>query len=467
MTNNPTAPQILTLARCVGYKDGWPLAQELAENDPLRLAIEKELASPYHRQLIAVTASAFHLLGNQTKRLVLLLSDQDGGFAKTGLYWDQSEGRVSKGKVEQAKRSPIFAPDQAYVELVLDQDRVDQGALHIFGHELAHVLMDLVIPQYPKGKSVKQHVSMGITDYFMAFYEGWGICFESFAHDHMDKYKKATRDLYSPDRDQVNKWHSYVDAELRLRCVQQNQYIYQKARPASWHEDLPLTEKILLEHTSPLFDCTRVRNAQELLSSEGVMATIFYRLCMDTDLKNSAMPKEVQQAFGLDTRKTPLAPLENILLKHVWIFWQIKDQVVDEQSPVFPFIKAWSTWFPEDKATLIHLFLQTTVGRTVTDDLASLHEQIGHHGLMGHVDDLRQGIGSYRKRLETIEKEVMIDWTLLDQNVGQEDWVQCPDTQIPTCLWIPDQTQALWVNRHTATPTEQELIEKTKVEGQL
>ena len=95
----------------------------------------------------------------------MFLSKTEGGFPRQGFILKEGEQTTEY-------------PDLFFVDLVLDEKRLAQGELDIYSHELGHVMMlNIMGDEIPDQRSTKQHVSMGITDYSIAFFEGWGIHF--------------------------------------------------------------------------------------------------------------------------------------------------------------------------------------------------------------------------------------------------------------------------------------------------
>ncbi len=253
-------------------------------NSDLAGKILAELGLPYHETVIKLNQCSRNIAGDVDGPNVLFLSQNDGGFPRHGLSIER-EGIITE------------YPKFNYVDLVLNEQRLDMGGLDIYSHELGHVMMMNIWPDFPKGKSTKQHVSMGITDYNTAFFEGWGIHFQRLGYDRVKKYSDEFHDSFSYSRATGGMWHSNLDKELRLNAVLQNKYIHQKLLPRLDTSEMGLEELILLEHTSPHFDGTRLKNAQQMLSCEGVLATLFYRINNNKKLQNGYKDKGFYERF--------------------------------------------------------------------------------------------------------------------------------------------------------------------------
>lgn len=84
-------------------------------------------------------------------------------------------------------------------------------------------------------------------------------------------------------------------------------------------------ELILLEHTSPVFDKTRLKNAQQMLSCEGVLATLFYRINTNKILQDNYLEESFYNQFLLGPipegtePKEFFTPKENVFLKNFYV----------------------------------------------------------------------------------------------------------------------------------------------------
>jgi len=199
-------------------KGELPIGERLPAGDPLAAKILAELRLPFHHSVIKLSQCSRNLAGRKSGPNVLFLSTNEGGFPRHGLAIRDGNGIRDY-------------PDLNYVDLVIDEKRLAAGELSIYSHELGHVMMMNIGPGLPERQSVKQHVSMGVTDDTMAFNEGWGEHFQRLAYAAVPKYAKAFADAFDGRRGARTLWHSLVDEELRIDGVLQNLYILQKALP--------------------------------------------------------------------------------------------------------------------------------------------------------------------------------------------------------------------------------------------
>jgi len=441
----PDPGEEICIVKAAGKSGGLLLGKKLNKDNPLAKKIQEQLDYPYHRSMIKLSQCARNLAADREGPNVLFLSQTEGGFPRQGLVLSQKE------KTEKY-------PDLYYVDLVLDEERVTQGQLDIYSHELGHVMMlNIMGDEIPDSRSTKQHVSMGITDYSIAFFEGWGIQFQRLAFDNIPFYRKTYWAALDYSRSFARAWHSNIDQSLRLNGIMENSYIHCKLLPEVDEASLDLEELILLEHTSPLFDRTRLRNAQQMLSCEGVLATLFYRINTNPILQNNYLENAFYNRYLLrpmpaDTSaKDIFTPLENILLKNFYVWDRIRTRLNSESSIPIEFIQEWVHSFPEDKEEILRLFIMTTVGKTVTQDLSKTYESLSYYGMIGNYQRYRELSAQFRNGASSLIQKVLKGELSLDANVGPQIWVENKDFLIRTTLWDPENKRPLSINLNTAS----------------
>ncbi len=431
-------------------KEGKLLAgKELPASDPLAAAARRELAIPYHASLIKLDQCSRNLAGDSSGPNILFLSQTEGGFPRTGIQLTTLDGKVET------------YPHLNYVDLVLSRDRIENGEMDIYSHELGHVMMNNLLQGFwdaADGRtSPKQHVSMGVTDYFTAFYEGWGIHFQRLAYDRIPKYQDLYTNSHYYDRAPGFSWHSNIDTELRIRGVLQNVYIYRKLLPQGIDSSrLDAEEMILLEHTSPLFDPTRIKNGQEMMSCEGVIATLFYHIQNNPALQKRYAPKEFYNRFLLEPLPDSFSPdeffspEENLVLKCFWV-WHVLERKGSAEPPMISFIEQWGREFPEDKEELLSVFTALTRGRTISNQLAELSQRIQLVGQIGDYGTFRSLLPEYREIFSRIVAQALENPNSLIANIGPELWVTHPDFKIRAVLWSEEPLRPLAVNINAAS----------------
>ena len=421
------------------------MGEKLAKDDPLSKKILEQLDFPFHQSVIKLSQCARNLAADAKGPNVLFLSETEGGFPRQGLVLKE------KGKVE---KYPVLY----YVDLVLDEQRVARGDLDIYSHELGHVMMlNVMGDEIPEGRSTKQHVSMGITDYSIAFFEGWGIHFQRLAFENVPFYQDCYRESLDYSRSYARAWHSNIDQGLRLNGVLENTYIHRKLLPERDLASLDLEELILLEHTSPLFDSTRLRNAQQMLSSEGVLATLFYRINTNKVLQNNFRENAFYNRFLLrpipagTTPQEIFTPLENVFLKDFYVWEKMKGRLNLESLIPIEFIQEWGRSFPEDREEILKLFIMTTVGETVTQELGKTYEAMSYYGLIGDYQNYRRLADKFKAETSALIQDTLKEEAKLDAKVGPQIWVENKGFLIRTALWNPEDKKPLSINLNTAS----------------
>lgn len=415
-----------------------------------------DLEMPFNRQMIRMSQCARNLTGNSDGPNLLFVSKNEGGFPRKGIWLTEADG------------SEVHYPDLQFVDLVLDKNRIERGDLSIYTHELGHVMMGLILDESLESlkldRSPKQHVSMGVTDYITAFSEGWGVHFQRLAYDGTEKYRKVFDDKFTPDRSMSLVWHSGMDEALRLQYVKDNGYIYEKFVQSGVDQDtLTQEQNILLEHTSPAFDHTRIKNAQQMLSCEGVVATLFYQVNSDKTLAENYLPPEFYAPFLIrplpsDVKPEQVfSPLENMMLKNFRV-WKNMTESGIKGNPFMAWLDEWCRQFPGDREEILKLFIQITKGVTIAPDLARLSEKISYFGQVGDYQTFKGLLPVYQELLKKLTQQVLTDPAQLTVNIGPELWVTSRKVKIRYALWMPEPKMPLSVNLNSAGLSEIEVF---------
>ncbi|MEG0306644.1 MAG: hypothetical protein RR636_01790 [Clostridium sp.] len=440
----PNPNEKICIAKCKGDNDNIPRVEKLSKISPLYKKIIEELEFPFHQSLIKLNQCTRNLMKDTIGPNVLFLSNTEGGFANCGL------------NLIEADKSDYY-PHLNYVDLLIDEESLNNGNLKIFSHELGHVMMANIFKNFPSSNSSKQHVSMGVTDYFMAFSEGWAIHFEKLSYDFITHYKELNNLKYSYDRDIYKLWQCEADSELRLNGVLCNTYIHSKLLPATDKLKLSIADTIILEHTSTIFDKTKLKNSQEMLSCEGVIATLFYRISTNKILQNNYLPVHFYNNFLISNIndksdiKELFTPFENIMLKTFWTWYKIKDDLNETSVPFIEFIKMWCECFPQDKQELLKLFISTTVGKTISNDLSDIYEKAAYNGMIGNMNVFIKDLNEYKKTFNNLCHMVENGDIAIDKNIGKEIWIENAHIKIPKYFWLDEEMIPLNVNLNTVS----------------
>lgn len=417
------------------------------EGNKLAERIRKELDLPFHRSVIKLAQCSRNFAGDGVGPNVLFLSLNEGGFPRHGLALKEGE------KITEY-------PNLNFVDLVMNEPRLDAGGLQIFSHELGHVMMMNLWVNFPQARSSKQHASMGVTDYAVAFFEGWGEHFQRLAFDQIPFYQAAFQESYEYHRSTGTLWHSNLDRELRLFGVLQNTYIHRKRLPAVDLGQMSLEELIALDHASPLFDRCSLKNAQEMLSCEGVIATLFYRINSDKILQNHYLEKAFYERFLLSPMPEGVkaqdlfTPFENVILKNFLVWRNLSGRVTEKDDIFLAYIREWCRSFPEDREEILKLFVLTTVGKTVSNELGDIYEKMAYYGMVGNMREFLKSGEGFNASFRKLYKALLCGARSLDANVGPQIWVENKKLFISNPLWGTGPKKPLRINLNTASEFE-------------
>lgn len=433
----------ISIVKGKGHYNHMPFGDEISESNLLYDEIIRELNFDFHQCVIRLNQCSRNFIKDTDGCNVLYLSDTDGGYPR-------------KGVAVQTNDEIKEYPNLRYVDLMINEKNVKQGKLSIFSHELGHVMMENIWPSFPVGKSVKPHASMAVTDYFLAFYEGFGEHFQRLVYDNVAYYNKLQREQEGFKDDISKLWHSKTDKDLRLTAVLNNQYIHKKLLPSLDTSSMEIQELIVLEHLSPIFDRIKLKNAQEMLSCEGVIATLFYRINTNKDIRYNYACKDFYNNFLID--KIPddtdirdiFNPFENVILKNFYVWSKLKDKINDDSIIFIHFIEEWINCFPEDRGVLIKIFISTTIGKTITNNLAKLYEKTAYYGLIGDMKNYLESSNSYNALLDSICEQAIGGKINLRQNIGEEFWIINKNFKMKPWMYIEEEVP-LTVNVNTAS----------------
>ena len=395
--------------------------------------IMNELSIPYFMSMIKLFQLSRNLCKSSYGPNVLYLSDNEGCFPRTGIYIKGVSGYD-------------YYKNLNYVDLVLDEDRVLQGDLYIYTHELAHTIIKNIMPDFPQGKSSIPHFSQCITDYFTAFYEGFAESFERTTCNEIKNFKEIINKKFDFNNNFIKLWICEYDENLRYEGVLKNSFIYNKLLPNMG--SFTTLEKLLLEQTSHNFDLTSLKTGTEMLSCEGVVATLFYNIINDKVLQNNYISSNIYNKFLLKPLlnnmdiSTLITPYENVIIKILYVMHNMKSQIKDDSIIFIDFIKAWCCLFKEDSERLINIFINLTIGKTIINDPGILYEKIAFTGMLGDVQNISRLIKEYKNSIKIVCDKVLNNELTLDNNLLKEYWVQNGSLNAPQ-IFYPSNSQNL------------------------
>lgn len=294
---------------------------------------------------------------------ILVLSDNQGGFPRFGLYADSAQ------------------PAAAYIDLHRRSEPAGRfGAIdQIFPHELLHVIVHDLAGAPPEGSATQVHAIGVQTDRITAFNEGFAEHGQVMAIDDPDaapetralggneslrsnafarfeEYRRAlaARVRVAP-RAQMTfpLWFSRGEQVLRYHAVRENLYAREPDVPRRLYTSGRAYDVYLLENTLPGRPGAPSRSVGRLLATEGAVAALCYGLVKDGSIQHAYRDDSFYRPFGV-TREA-IDPLDNAYLK---LFAAIRIGGYDAARTV----DAYAMLFPDERRAV-----EAVVGRVFPD----------------------------------------------------------------------------------------------------
>jgi DNA uptake protein ComE-like DNA-binding protein len=311
----------------------------------------------------------------------LLVSKQHGSFARRGFWFADADNKI------------VWRAD-SYVELGVDKANIEDGSFEeLFAHELGHVVLRRLFPRLPNGLSRNTHSSLAITDYPTAFEEGFAIHFQGLARQLTDNVKLKAFDRGLEFKPFLPYLQSNADRSLRVRGMRDNIFVHRQVPTALQVGDATM-----------LFDLTHFKNGQQMLSSEGVIATLFYHLQLG--------PTDTMSALT-DRYRSLMISLR-----------ALNDQKINASTPVFlNLVRTHTQRLPSLQSRWISTVLNLTYGATASDTVIRDMTMLSALGLEGREEEFSAALKKSRSALTTLTTQVMRSPQRLGAAVGPELWL--------------------------------------------
>jgi hypothetical protein len=282
----------------------------------------------------------------------------------------------------------------AYIDLVVDRQSIEEGSFEeLFAHELAHVILRRLLPKYPAGLARNAHSSLAITDYPTAFDEGFAIHFQGLARHLTENGKLKATDVGLDFKPFLPYWQSNVDRSLRIRGMRDNLFVQQQ---------LPVALQV--SDATSLFDLTHFKNGQQMLASEGVIATLFYHL----QLRTPDTPAKLAERY-----KSLLVSLRNL-----------NGQKLTSATPLFiTLVQAHVQRVPESASLWIPTVLNLTYGATASNGVLRDMTKLAALGQEGRAQEFAAAMKQSRAALASLSEQVTRNPQRLGAAVGPELWL--------------------------------------------
>lgn len=378
----------------------------------------------------------------------LLMSNEEGGFARDGFWLENAKGRRL-----------IHA---GYVDLVVDERTVADGDFdEIFSHELGHLILRTIVGRIPDGPSYTMHMSMAVTDYPTAFDEGFAEQFQPLARDASENpmVRQMMKGAGATDLNLL--WFSRIDQQLRTDGVKRNLFVHRKVLPAAALEPHPDPYRVWLDSvTSPVFLSDELKNGQQMMASEGVIATLFYRIVNDQKLAGHYRPADFYNRF-LPKGEVPgnpqklFSPYQNENLKLFAAMRLLAEKPLDaHRALMIDLVEAYDRLFPDEASAMDTIFLETTYGATASQPLVLAWERAEHDGGTGAIAAFRQSARGAISGLRQAIAQASAGKLKLDANLGPELWLLNDTFEIPPAVWQPERTLPFTFDLNSASVAE-------------
>lgn len=284
---------------------------------------------------------------------VLVLSDNQGGFPRWGLYGEAAQ------------------PHTAYVDLHRRMRPTGaRGVDQIFPHELLHIIVHDLAGAAPEGNASQVHAVAVKTDRITAFNEGFAEHAQVMVLDDPDAAPDTHAAASSaPLRREVGErpfeqyraalvaririlpkaqitfpfWFSGGEQAQRYYAVRDNLFAREPDVPRSLYGRGDAYEAYLLENTLAGAPGGLAKPVPRMLATEGVVASLFYRLVTDAAIQQAYRDAPFYERFG--TTRSEVDPLANAYLK---VFAAIRAGGYDTVR----IIAAYQRLFPDERVVV-------------------------------------------------------------------------------------------------------------------
>ena len=196
-------------------------------------------------------------------------------------------------------------------------------------------------------------------------------------------------------------WLSNLDRAGRIDGVRRNLFVQQQFVPAGSD-----AEAWSRANESTAFDMARLKNGQQMLSSEGVIATLFHRWLVPGEGSRDAIVSRYSQLF----RTMATASARG---------WTMKSD-----TPMFlDLVDRYCADVPADCARIRNLVLDTTYGATADATLPRTTEAMAERGRIGDMAGFVAGLKQARAQMAQLQTAVAQDPKRLRAMLGPDLWL--------------------------------------------
>jgi hypothetical protein len=366
----PAHAQLMVLTPTGQVRDGLPVLRRHPDSS----AVEATLTRGFSGRLLRLYALEQEFLrlktGRRPEPAYLVLSDRRGGFPRVGFYLGE-ENRAGVAWVDLHRSSRL---DGQF-------GTMDQ----IFPHELLHVIVRQLAGEPRRSGSNQMHAIGVRTDAVNAFSEGFAEHAQILAIDDPDATAgtgKLARDLAARDRADAAAaayvhhlsrdwwpiqparlrfllWFSQTEQVQRYFAVKANLFARQPAIPSGLLAGDDKYLAYLVQNLVPGPPDGAPKPAGVLLSTEGTVSHLFWRLMSDERLQRRYLDGPFYSAFG--TTQSAVSPLENVYLK---LFAALHE---GKPSTTVETLRAWARVCPDDRADIDRIVRDALLGQPLPE----------------------------------------------------------------------------------------------------
>jgi hypothetical protein len=359
-----------------------PVLERVREGE-LYDALQREAAHGFTGAMLALDEAAQRTAGAVSPRPTwLYLSLEDGGFARRG-FWLSENG---------AERYV----DEPFLDIVVDMGSIADGAFEeLFAHEMGHVFLRRLLPKLPAGYSRTPHSSLAITDYPTAFDEGFAIHFQGLARRLTGNMRLREQELGLASKPFLSYWASHLDRATRIEGMRRNWFVQAQLAPGAAQ-----------------FDFTRLKNPNQMLASEGVVATLFYRWWVPGPGDRQSLLDRYGRTF-MALRK-------------------LNERELEPDAPIFlDFVDAYGAQFPSERDAVLDLIVDATYGATMDGATARATEALAARGVQGDMRGFVGELAPAREALADARARARRSPAALRAGLAPNLWLLCPSEPGP------------------------------------
>ena len=320
----------------------------------------------------------------------LALTQNQGGFAKTGFTILNKEGHIDK-------------PLAPYIDITVGQATASPDKLmsfsQLYPHEMGHVLFHLLSPEDSisnNTKNVDMHFFSIITDYSTAFNEGFAEHIENVSrtyernHSIKEGIKADLKNIEANSERAIKGFERDFKYPFRLGYFKASMLNwYQKYEDFKRHHhafsgDIRYKNNVI--NTSDIEDQLTFRNSGvglnkdsrrnlvQLCATEGAVSAFFTHLST-SDLKDRYLDPKFYQPFLYEMADDSIfqpelifTPLQNQFIKYFFIFYNNVTFNNSDKSQLIDFIEGYIKSFPEEENKVKEIFKES-LGMEYTNEL--------------------------------------------------------------------------------------------------